>query len=109
MALADVARNGVLHGVRLLFDRLAQRSKMMAGVVKLVDQRQDDWKARVVEAHAVVQIASERHARLVDPIEEIAMIVAVWRDHAFVYPGHQNLVPQIRELREEIAFADHVS
>jgi len=59
--------------------------------MQLIDQGEDDRQARMIETHAVVQIAGQRYAGLVDLVEHVALIVAVRRDHAFLDPGQQHL------------------
>jgi hypothetical protein len=47
--------------VRLVGHRTAQRTDVATRIMELIDQGQNDRQARVVEAHAVVQVARQRH------------------------------------------------
>src|SRR5262245_22340063 len=40
-----------LYRVRLFGHRTCQCPKVVSGIVELIDQRQNDWQARVIEAH----------------------------------------------------------
>src|SRR5262245_4614768 len=97
-----------LYSLRLFGYRACQCSKVVSRIMELINQRHNDWQARVVEAHAVVQVAGQRHARLVDPVEQVALLVVMRCDDSFLDPDEQHLLLQIRVPRDEFAFADHV-
>lgn len=102
-------RDVVLDLVRLRRHRARQRLEGVARIMQLVDQRQNDRQARVLKPHAIVQVARERHARLVEAIEEIPAVVAMWRDDTVIDPRQQHMPFEICELRDKFAFPDHVT
>ena len=55
------ARDLLLYGFRLLGHRARQCPKVMPRVVELIDQGENDRQARMVEPHAVVQVAGQRY------------------------------------------------
>jgi hypothetical protein len=62
----------------------------------------------MLESHAVVEITAQGHTRLVDPVKQVALVITVGSEDAFLDPGHQDLLFKVGELREEFVFTDHV-
>ena len=51
----------LLYCLRLLGHCAREGPKVVPRLMELIDQGQDDRQARVVEAHAIVQVAGQRH------------------------------------------------
>src|SRR5690606_37067440 len=51
----DTARDLVLNDVGLLGNGAGERAETVAGLVELVDERENDGQARVLKPHAVVE------------------------------------------------------
>src|SRR5262245_47739885 len=63
-SLSRPASDLLLYGLRLFGHRACQRPKLVPRIMELIDQGHNDWQAGVVETHAVVQVAGQRHTRL---------------------------------------------